>query len=246
MELIPAIDLSGGKCVRLYQGDYANETVYSDEPAEVAAHWATLGVPRLHVVDLDGAREGIPTNLDVVQDILSAVSVPVQLGGGIRSLDTVRAVLGLGVDRVVLGTVAIEEPSLVEEVCVEVDPAAVVAGVDARDGYVAVKGWTQTTGVAASDLIERLAAIGVRRFMYTDILRDGTLTGPNFQAIEAVVGLTDVAVLAAGGISSVAHLLRLDELGVEGAVVGKAAYTGDIDLAEALRALRKRDIQQER
>jgi len=246
MELIPAIDVRDGRCVRLYQGDYAQETVYSDDPAEVAVRWTALGATRLHVVDLDGARAGAPTNLDVVKRIVSAVSVPVQLGGGIRSAEMTREVLALGVDRVIFGTVAIEAPSIVESVCRDQGPSAVVVGVDARDGYVAVKGWTEGKDVLASDLVTRMAAVGVERFMYTDIARDGTLTEPNFQAVSALVDWTDVAILAAGGISSVTHLLRLDRLGVEGAVVGKAVYTGDIDLTEALRALQTRDTEQER
>ena len=246
MELIPAIDVRDGRCVRLYQGDYARETVYSDDPAEVAARWVSLGAARLHVVDLDGAREGAPSNLDVVKEIVSAVSIPVQVGGGIRSVETALEVLAVGVKRVIFGTVAVESPDVVEQVCRDLDPSAVVVGVDARDGYVAVKGWTESRDLLASDLLNRMEAVGVRRFMYTDIARDGTLTEPNFDAIEAIVDRTGVAVLAAGGISSVGHLIRLAELGVEGAIVGTALYTGDIDLKEALRALRRREAEQKR
>ena len=243
MELIPAIDVRDGRCVQLFQGDYARETVYSENPAEVALHWESLGATRLHVVDLDGARAGAPANFDVVKKIVSAVSVPVQLGGGIRSAPTANEVLAVGVDRVIFGTAAIEAPGIVEGVCRDHGPSAVVVGVDARDGYVAVKGWTERKQVLASDLVHRMAAAGVERFMYTDIARDGTLTEPNFQAVQALLGKTDLAVLAAGGISSLTHLLRLDELGVEGAVVGTAVYTGDIDLTEALRALQVGDTE---
>ena len=238
MEVIPVIDLRGGKCVRLYQGDFAQETVYSDSPVEVAARWVGLGATRIHVVDLDGAREGMPVNVDAVEEVVSSVSVPVQLGGGIRTVETARAALSLGVDRVIVGTAAVESPGAVRAMCDELGPETVVVSVDSRDGYVAVKGWTQASEVPASDLIKRMAEVGALRFMYTDIARDGTLTEPNFQAIEALLSQTGPRILAAGGISSVQHILRLAKLGVEGAVVGKALYTGDFDLSEALQALR--------
>ena len=237
MEVIPAIDLRGGKQVRLYQGDYAQETVYSESPVEVAAHWEGLGAMRIHLVDLDGAREGTPVNVDAVKELVSSVSVPVQLSGGIRTVETARAALSLGVDRVMVGTAAVESPEAVRVMCDELGPEAVVISVDSRDGYVAVKGWTQTSEVQATDLIKRMTEVGALRFMYTDIARDGTLTAPNFQAIEALLSETGPRMLVAGGISSVQHLLRLARLGVEGAVVGKALYTGDIDLSEALQAL---------
>jgi phosphoribosylformimino-5-aminoimidazole carboxamide ribotide isomerase len=238
MEVIPAIDIRDGRCVRLYQGDYGQETVYSEDPVEMAAHWVSLGATRLHLVDLDGAKAGAPANLSVVKGILSAVSVPVQLGGGIRTLETARAVASLGVDRVMLGTTAVETPDLVGKVCQKLGPESVVVSVDARDGYVAVKGWTQSSRTLAPDLIRRMADSGVRRFMYTDISRDGTLTEPNFAAIESLIRQTGVRLLAAGGISSVQHLLRLADIGVEGAVIGRALYTGDIDLSAALEAVK--------
>lgn len=237
MELIPAVDVLDGRCVRLYQGDYARETVYSDDPAEVATHWASLGVKRLHVIDLDGARAGAPVNLDVIRRIVNAVSVPVQLGGGMRTADIAREVLALGVDRVIFGTVAIEAPEIVETVCRTEGPSSVVVSVDARDGYVAVRGWTEGAGVSASVLVRRMTDAGVERVMYTDIARDGTLTEPNFEAIGALLREADAALIAAGGVSSLSHLLTLDEMGVEGAIVGRAAYTGDVDVAAALRAL---------
>lgn len=237
MEVIPVIDLRGGKCVRLYQGDFAQETVYSDSPVEVAARWVGLGATRIHVVDLDGAREGMPVNVDAVEEVVSSVSVPVQLGGGIRTVKTARAALSRGVDRVIVGTAAVERPGAVRAMCDELGPETVVVSVDSRDGYVAVKGWTQASEVPASDLIKRMAEVGALRFMYTDIARDGTLTEPNFQAIEAIFSQTGPRILVAGGISSLQHLLRLAKLGVEGAVVGKALYTGDVDLSEALQAL---------
>ena len=238
MEVIPAIDLRGGRCVRLYQGDYEREMVYSESPVDVAAHWASLGAERLHVVDLDGARVGSPVNAKIVEDIASSVSLPVQLGGGIRTLEAASAAMALGLDRIVVGTAAVESPGVIQTICAELGSDALVVGVDSRDGYVAVKGWTESSRVSASELIGRMETMGVRRFMYTDIARDGTLTEPNFHPIETLTAIPGLRLLAAGGISSVAHLVRLAEIGVEGAVVGKALYTGDIDLVQALESLR--------
>ena len=238
MEVIPAIDLRGGRCVRLYQGDYDRETVYSESPVDVAAHWASLGAERLHVVDLDGAKVGSPVNTKIVEEIVSTVSLPVQLGGGIRTLEAASVAMALGLDRIVVGTAAVESPDVIQTICAELGSDALVVGVDSRDGYVAVKGWTESSRVSASELIGRMATMGVRRFMYTDIARDGTLTEPNFRAIETLTASSGLRLLAAGGISSVAHLVRLAEIGVEGVVVGKALYTGDIDLVQALESLR--------
>ena len=241
MEAIPAIDLRGGKCVRLYQGDYERETVYSDDPVEVAARWVSLGATRLHVIDLDGAKDGAPANLGAIERIASSVPVPVQLGGGIRTLDAAKRALDLGVGRVIAGTIAVENPCLIREMCERLGADAVVVSVDARDGYVAVEGWTQSSRILASELMRRMTDIGVVRFLYTDIARDGTLSGPNFAAIETLSGKVDARFMAAGGISSVDHLLRLEELGVEAAIVGRALYTGDIKLVEALESLRQRE-----
>jgi phosphoribosylformimino-5-aminoimidazole carboxamide ribotide isomerase len=241
MELIPAIDILGGKCVRLYQGDYGQETVYSEDPSSVAARWVEAGASRLHVVDLDGARAGVPTNVAEVKGIVSNASVPVQLGGGIRTVSAARTVLALGVERVLVGTAAVEEPALVRDMCRELGPEAVVVSVDARGGVVATDGWTRSGEVMATELVARMAEMGVRRFLYTDIDRDGTLTEPNFEAIGDLVRETGVPVVAAGGISSVDHLLSLADLGVEAAVIGKALYSGDIDFGEAVRALTPSD-----
>jgi phosphoribosylformimino-5-aminoimidazole carboxamide ribotide isomerase len=237
MEVIPALDLRGGKCVRLYQGDYGRETVYSDDPVEVAKHWASLGAKRLHIVDLDGAKGGAPVNLEVVEKIASSVSVLIQLGGGIRTLEMAQTVMSMGVNRVIMGTAAVENPALIEDICDDLGADSLIVSVDARNGYVAVKGWTQDSRVCASVLIEQMAGLGVQRFMYTDITRDGTLTEPNFGAIAALVKETGVRLLAAGGIATVGHIVRLSELGVEGAIAGKALYTGDIDLRQALSSI---------
>lgn len=239
MEVIPAIDLRAGRCVRLYQGDYRRETVYSEDPLDVAAGWMELGATRLHVVDLDGARNGAPANQGIVEGIVSAASVPVQLGGGIRQVGTARAMIALGVDRVVVGTAAVENPGLIKEMCSGLGSGRLVVSVDAREGYVAVKGWTQSSRIVAADLVRCMAEVGVKRFMYTDIARDGTLSEPNFRAIESLISQTGSQVMAAGGVSSVQHILRLADLGVEAVVIGKALYTGDIDLGVALEAVRQ-------
>ena len=236
MEVIPAIDIKGGRCVRLYQGDYKQETVFSDSPVSVASHWESMGASRLHVVDLDGAKSGAPVNIGLVESILSSVSARVQLGGGIGTLEAAVEAVSLGVSRIVMGTAAVEGDDLVREVCRNLGAEAVVVSVDAREGYVAIQGWTRSSRVRASELVKRIEAIGVERFVYTDITRDGTLTEPNYRAIADLAGLTDMHMLVAGGISSMEHLKMVSELGVEAAIVGKAVYTGDIDLREAINA----------
>lgn len=233
MEIIPAVDLRHGKCVRLFQGDYAQETVFSDDPVEMALRWQSLGAPRLHIVDLDGAATGEPANLDIVKEIASAMLISTQLGGGIRDLETIEKVLKLGIERVILGTAAVEDRSLVKEACRKFDDAIIV-GIDVREGRIATRGWQRQTGLAATEFARIMVRLGVKRFVYTDIERDGTLTEPNFAAIFEMVKTVRVPVIAAGGISSLSHLKLLKELGVEGAIVGKALYTGDIKLKQAL------------
>jgi phosphoribosylformimino-5-aminoimidazole carboxamide ribotide isomerase len=237
MEVVPAIDLRGGRCVRLYQGDYARETVYSDDPEAVALRWVEQGAERLHVVDLDGARAGVPANLDAVAKIVAASGVPVQLGGGIRTLESAQSAIEQGVDRVILGTAALETPDLVKEVCGALGAGRVVVSVDAKDGYVVVRGWERSSQTTALTLTKRVAGWGVRRIMYTDVSRDGTLTEPNFEGVRQLVDGSSVAVIAAGGIASIAHLKRLAQLGAEAAIVGKALYTGDVDLRSAIHGV---------
>ena len=236
IEVIPAVDLKDGRCVRLYQGNYHEETVFSDDPLETALKWQSLGAPRLHMVDLDGAAAGEPRNLDIIKEIAGALLIPTQLGGGIRQLDTIEEVLKAGVERVVLGTAAVENPDLVKQACRKYRESVVV-GIDAREGYVATRGWLRKTELRALDLVEEMVRLGVRRFIYTDIMRDGTLTEPNFTAISEMVDRVRVPVIAAGGISSINHLKLLKKIGVEGAVIGKAIYTGDINLKEAIAAI---------
>jgi phosphoribosylformimino-5-aminoimidazole carboxamide ribotide isomerase len=241
MEVIPSIDLKGGRCVRLYQGDYAKETVFSDDPLGTAQHWESLGAFRLHVVDLDGAAGGQPRHLSMIAQIAAALRIPVQVGGGIRRMETIERYVKAGVKRVVLGTAAVENPKLVKEAC-QVFGEAIVLGIDARDGFVAVRGWKDKTSVLAVDMIEQMEALGARRFIYTDVARDGTLTEPNFQAISELMTKAKSPIIASGGVTSVNHLVRLSQLGVEGAIIGRALYTGDILLDKALARLRERAL----
>ena len=238
MKVIPAIDLKGGKCVRLYQGDYSQETVFSDEPVIVASQWQSLGAPKLHLVDLDGAARGELCHLSLISEIVKAVKIPIQVGGGIRQLETIEQLLEGGASRVVLGTAAVENPSLVEEACHRFSEAIIV-GIDARDGYIATRGWQKKTNITAFELVQQMAALGVGRFIYTDILRDGTLTQPNFEAIAELISKTELPIIASGGVTSVSHLKRLFQLGVEGAIIGRALYTGDVRLEEALAAIKE-------
>ncbi len=236
IEIIPAIDLRQGKCVRLYQGDYEQETIFSDNPVEIALEWQSLGAPRLHIVDLDGAAAGELYNLDIIKEIASTVLIPVQVGGGIRQLETVEQLLKAGIERVILGTAAVEDPKLVEEACRKFSESILV-GVDAREGYIATHGWRQETGLKAIEFTKSMVQLRVKRFIYTDISRDGTLTEPNFSDTFELVTAIGLPVIAAGGISSLSHLKVLNQLGVEGAIVGKALYTGDINLKQALAAI---------
>ncbi|HEU4758813.1 MAG TPA: 1-(5-phosphoribosyl)-5-[(5-phosphoribosylamino)methylideneamino]imidazole-4-carboxamide isomerase [Dehalococcoidia bacterium] len=245
MELIPAIDIRGGRCVRLEQGDYARETVFGDDPAAVAARWQETGALRLHVVDLDGAREGRPVNQDAVRRILDALVIPVQLGGGIRDIAAIQRYLEAGVDRVVLGTAAVSDQTTLLN-ALALFPGRVVVAVDARDGVAVTQGWLDSSGVPAADLVRQLGEMSVTRIIYTDTLRDGTLSGPNFAAVESLLSNLQslpagqagrTSVIYSGGISSLDHLRRLAALDLEGVIVGKALYTGAIDLREALAAL---------
>ena len=234
MEIIPAIDLIDGKCVRLYQGDYAQKTVYDDDPVAVALRFQRQGARRIHIVDLDGAKAGKPQNLDVARRVCAAVDVPVQMGGGVRDLDTARAAVDAGVDRVMLGTVAARKPAVVHNACAELGADRVVVAIDSRDGEVAVSGWTSGGETRATELLALMYDAGVRAFLCTDIAKDGTLSGPNYALMRDLVAVAGESVIAAGGIASVEHLRRLDEIGVGGAVIGRALYTGDIDLREAV------------
>jgi phosphoribosylformimino-5-aminoimidazole carboxamide ribotide isomerase len=233
MEVIPAIDLKGEKCVRLYQGDYSQETVFSQEPVEIARRWQSLGARRLHIVDLDGAAKGELCHASLIAEIVRTVHIPLQLGGGLRRIQAIEQVLELGVARAILGTAAIDDHALIQEACRRFGNRVIVS-IDARDGYVAIRGWLEKSTVTAIELVESMASLGVERFIYTDIARDGTLTEPNFNGVRELVIKTKCPIIIAGGISSLEHLRKLAQLGVEGAIVGRALYTGDIDPKKAL------------
>lgn len=236
MEIIPAIDIKNGRCVRLFQGNFTQETVYDDNPLAVARRWVEQGATRLHVVDLDGARAGQPIHVDVIGTIVRTLTIPVQVGGGMRTAADVEQLLKLGAARVILGTAAVHDPELMRYL-VERYADAIIVGVDARDGMVATAGWLETAAVEASVLVQQMADLGVQRFIYTDIARDGTLSEPNYAATGQLIRPGGPAVIASGGIAHSAQLQRLAELGCEGAIVGRALYTGDIRLPEAIRSL---------
>ena len=237
MLIIPAIDLKAGQCVRLYQGDMDRATVYSDDPVETAQRWQREGSPRLHVVDLDAAVSGTTVNTSAIERICQALSIPVQVGGGIRSLATLERLLSLGVSRAILGTVAHRQPTLVAEACARF-PGRITVGIDARAGRVAVQGWTETTDLEATDLALRCQDQGVSEIVYTDISRDGTQQGVNHEATGALAEAVSVPVIASGGVASTADIQRLlpfESSGVMGVIIGRALYTGGVQLGEAIR-----------
>jgi len=233
MLIIPAIDVKDGRCVRLYQGDYQKVTVFSDRPSEVARRWENEGARLIHVVDLDGAYHGVPRNLKAIDEIVHAVDIPVQIGGGLRSLDAVDAVLRLGAIRVVLGTAAVEDRALVSDVGARW-PGKVAVAIDAKGGMVMTRGWQHQSELSAKSLAQDVVLQGASKIIYTDIERDGTLTEPNYTATAEIVAAVPVPVIASGGVADVEHLRRLKAVGVEGAIVGRALYTGAIHLADAL------------
>jgi len=236
-EVIPAIDLQGGRCVRLVQGDFERSTVYGDDPSSMARRWEGSGAGRIHVVDLDGAKEGGPRQLATVAEIVKAVRVPVQLGGGLRTVEDIEAALALGVDRVMVGTRAIEAPEFVDEALARFG-ARLGIGIDARDGRVAVRGWVDVSDVDALDLARSMAERGIKTIVYTDIGRDGMLIGPNVEAMRRMAeAVPEVGVIASGGVAQLADILELAQTGTVGVIVGKAVYTGNVDLAEAISAV---------
>jgi len=236
MEIIPAIDLRDGRCVRLVQGEKGTETIYSDEPVEMARRWEELGASRLHVVDLDGAFSGAPRNLGVIKEMMQAVKIPLQVGGGIRTIETVKKMLDLGVDRVILGTAAILSPELVHK-CSREFGDHIVVGIDGRDGMVAIEGWEATVEMTVEELARKIAEMGIKRVIFTDTRRDGTLRGPNLEATRNLAEASGLKVIASGGVSCLDDLRALKTLepyGVEGIIMGKALYSGAISLKEAL------------
>ncbi len=238
MIILPAIDIKDGRCVRLYQGDYNRVTNYGDDPVGIARRWQEAGASWLHLVDLDGAAQGMPVNLEVIKNIRATTTLRIELGGGMRSLAHIEQLLSPGIDRVILGTVAITDRALLQEALARWGERIVV-GLDARDGWVAISGWRETARVKAVALATELYELGVQRFIYTDIARDGALTGPNLDALAELQSAVPCPVIASGGVSSLADLRNLASLGVEGAIVGKAIYTGDVDLATAIREVER-------
>lgn len=245
MEVIPAIDLLEGRCVRLYQGDYDRSQVFSENPVDVAKQWVEEGATRLHLVDLDGAKAGKLVNLKAIEAITQAVSVPIEVGGGLRTRDSVQQLFNLGVQWAILGTVAVEQPQLVQQLCKEF-PQQIIIGIDARNGKVATRGWLETSEVLATQLAVQMQELGAAAVIYTDIHRDGTLAGPNLDALRELVAAINIPVIASGGVSSLTDLLSLLALepqGVTGVIIGRALYTGDISVSEAVRAVGSGRIQ---
>jgi phosphoribosylformimino-5-aminoimidazole carboxamide ribotide isomerase len=240
MKILPAIDIKDGKCVRLYQGDFDRLTTYDADPTQVARRWQDAGASWLHVVDLDGALNGHLANFEVIHRIRREVSLHIECGGGMRTLATMQRMLDMGIDRIELGTIAITDRDLLQE-ALQRWPERIIVGLDARDGRIAVAGWRETSQVQATTLASELCASGVQRFIYTDIARDGALSGPNMPALQAMQAtITNMsphrALIASGGISAIDDLQAIAKLGIEGAIVGKALYTGAIDLAQAIQA----------
>lgn len=245
MNVIPAIDLLEGRCVRLYQGDYERSQVFDNNPAHVAKLWVDQGATQLHIVDLDGAKTGSLVNRQAIEAILQAVQVPVQVGGGLRDKSAVSQLLDMGVERVILGTVAVEQPQLVEQLCQEF-PGQIIVGIDARNGKVATRGWLETSEVTAIDLAKQMQHLGTAAIIYTDIHRDGTLSGPNLEALRELANAVSIPIIASGGVSSITDLLSLlalEPLGVSGVIVGRAIYTGDVSLKSAIQAVGQGRIQ---
>ena len=237
MKILPAIDIRGGKCVRLFKGDFEKETVFSDFPFEMAKKWESQGGEFLHLVDLDGARAGKPQNLTAVKEILASVKIPAELGGGIRETAHIEEVLNLGVSRVILGSVAVRNPALVRESCTNFGGDKIVVGIDAKNGVVAVDGWGVSGDIEAVELALRMKDAGVTTIIYTDISRDGTLTGVNAKETANIAKKSGLKVIASGGVSSIEDIRLLKQYesdGIEGVIVGKSIYTGALDLSEAI------------
>ena len=233
MQILPAIDLRGGKCVNLVQGIAAQETVFSDAPVEMALRWQAEGAEYLHLVDLDGAFQGESANLHIVSEIIAALEIPTQLGGGIRSMERLDTVLALGVDRAILGTIALKQPDLVKEACAKYG-ARVAVGIDARDGMVATDGWLEVSQKSAIEFAQEMAA--VQTLIYTDIKSDGMLKGPNVDATADIVNAVSADVIGSGGVTSLVDVAALKQVGASAAIIGRALYTGDLVLGDAIAA----------
>jgi phosphoribosylformimino-5-aminoimidazole carboxamide ribotide isomerase len=234
MRIYPAIDIKDGKCVRLVQGEFKDVTVYSDDPVEMALRWEQEGAQYLHVIDLDGARTGNPLNISVISELSVTLGIPVQMGGGIRSIETMEHILSLGIQRVILGTSAVNDSALVRR-AVEAFENGIVIGIDARDGKVAIEGWEKTCDLTAVSFAKQMEQLGVNTIIYTDISRDGMLLGPNLKAMEEMAKAVNIDVIASGGMSCLKDVKEIKDTGVSGVIIGKALYTGSIDLKEAIK-----------
>ena len=238
-DAIPAIDLKGGKCVRLQEGVASRATEYGDDPLAMALHWEEQGARRLHLVDLDGAFRGETAHLETAKSIFRSLKIPVQFGGGIRTLDQINQILDLGADRVILGTVAVEKPEMVEE-SVKLHPHAIVVGIDARAGRVALRGWVNQTAYSAVDLALKMKSLGIERVIYTDVTRDGMLTGVNVEETEKLSRETGIKVIASGGVSCEEDVRRIwdrREAGIDGVILGRSLYEKKIDLKQLLQTI---------
>ncbi len=238
MIILPAIDIKDGRCVRLYEGNYDQATTYDANPVRVAQRWQSAGASWLHVVDLDGAAAGQPVNVELIRRMRATTSLLIELGGGMRMFDHIRQVFDLGIDRVILGTVALTNRALLEE-ALSCWGERIAVGLDARNGWIATAGWRDTSQVQATSLAIELGANGVQRIIYTDIARDGALKGPNLDALREMQQVISGSLIASGGVSSIDDLRSLAALGIEGAVVGRALYTGDVDLAAAIQVFER-------
>jgi len=237
MLIIPAIDIKSGKCVRLFQGRMDKETVYSDDPVSVAKRWEDEGAEFLHIVDLDGAVSGVPKNKEIIGNIIKSVKIPLEVGGGVRNIETIKEYFSIGAKKVIIGTVAWENPILISEVC-KMFPERIIVGIDAKNGNVAVRGWEDVTETSASTLAKRFEGMGISGIIYTDISRDGTLSGPNIDSIKSFAKSISIPVIASGGVSDIndiKNIMKLKKHGVTGVIVGKALYSGAVNLKEAIK-----------
>lgn len=239
MRIYPAIDIIDGACVRLVRGDYSKKTKFADDPCKVAKKWESDGGEFIHIVDLDGAKSGTMPNFELICRIAAAVNVPIEVGGGIRNMEAVEKYLGGGVERVIIGTSALNDPEFVDE-AVRRFGGRIAVGIDAKDGMAAVNGWEEVSSVPAVELAKKMSGLGVKNIIYTDIATDGMLNGPNVAAMaEMVSAVPDVNIIASGGVTSAEDVAALRETGVEGAIIGKALYTGRITVAAAMAAANK-------
>ncbi|PGU03507.1 MULTISPECIES: 1-(5-phosphoribosyl)-5-[(5-phosphoribosylamino)methylideneamino]imidazole-4-carboxamide isomerase [Bacillus cereus group] len=234
MEIFPAIDLKEGRCVRLYQGEFSKETVMNEDPVAQAIIFEKLGAKMLHIVDLDGAIAGESLNLSVIERICRAIRIPVQVGGGVRSLAAVEKLLVVGVDKVILGTAALYDKSFLEE-AIRLYEEKIIVGIDAKNGFVATRGWLDVSEISYIDLAKQMKNLGVQTLVFTDISKDGTLAGPNFEQLESLQNSVDIRLIASGGVASIQDVKKLNDMNIHGVIIGKALYEKTIDLEEVLQ-----------